>query len=842
MLTKNWVLATVIGYFSISLLAYHYDKKQKLKHKKKKENEQKLANDYSFKLPTSESYEWKFYAGKEFTDEKYFSGHGIGRQIWIPPKDDIIDKENFLKNCSIPAQQAAFNAEKNPNSGDKLYRAQALNEAKSSSSINIEKVNEKSIKGALFYSKLQNIQGFWPADYGGPMFLMPGLIIACYVTKVDLGEGRRVAMLNYILNHQQEDGGWGMHIEGSSTMFGSVLNYVAARLLGLKSTSSEALKAQKFIREENDGVTSCAQWGKTWLAILGVYKWEGVNPMPPELWLLPYWFPLHPGKMWCHCRMVYLPMSVLFGKRWVYEDAEKDEIILSLRSEIYKKNEDYKTLKFSSITVREKISFLDEYNPQTYLMTFVNHILHNTIENEMIRALFYFPLNWLRKKSIHFASDYVDAEDIHTNFVDIGPVSKAFHVVVNYVIHGENSVEFKKQATRIVDYLWLAEDGMKMHGYNGSQFWDCCFATRAIATVVKNQINKQSQKTAKKETASSLEVKQNLMNTLEKSWNYIEASQVREDVYKRFDFFRDKSMGGWPFSTRDHGWPISDCTAEGIKTVITLEKLFKRQLLPPKRFEEAVEILLGLQNLHTNGGWASYEQQRGGEWYEIFNPAQVFGDIMVDYSYVECSSACVQALTAFSHHFPESKLVSKAMRAASIGVDFILAKQRKNGSWYGSWGVCFTYAAWFGVEGLVTGAKSTSDVNRKAKIIAALQKACEFLMEMQSADGGWSESVEACAVKDWVTHSDGSQVVNTAWATLALCSAANIHPDAKYVKSALRGVEYLKMKQEECGDWPQEGISGVFNKSCGITYTAYRNAFPIWALAAATELPTENLI
>jgi len=36
--------------------------------------------------------------------------------------------------------------------------------------------------------------------------------------------------------------------------------------------------------------------------------------------------------------------------------------------------------------------------------------------------------------------------------------------------------------------------------------------------------------------------------------------------------------------------------------------------------------------------------------------------------------------------------------------------------------------------------------------------------------------------------------------------------------------------QERQGDWPQQGISGVFNGNCMITYTAYRNVFPIWAL------------
>ena len=36
--------------------------------------------------------------------------------------------------------------------------------------------------------------------------------------------------MEYLL--QNTDGGWGLHIEGQSTMFGSVLNYVTLRLLG----------------------------------------------------------------------------------------------------------------------------------------------------------------------------------------------------------------------------------------------------------------------------------------------------------------------------------------------------------------------------------------------------------------------------------------------------------------------------------------------------------------------------------------------------------------------------------------------------------------------------------
>ena len=77
---------------------------------------------------------------------------------------------------------------------------------------------------------------------------------------------------------------------------------------------------------------------------------------------------------------------------------------------------------------------------------------------------------------------------------------------------------------------------------------------------------------------------------------------------------------------------------------------------------------------------------------------------------------------------------------------------------------------------------------------------------------------------------DGSGVVNTAWALLALSAAK-----CEDVDAVKRGVKYLISRQLPSGDWPQEGIAGVFNRACGITYTAYRNVFPIWALGRCSE-------
>lgn len=30
--------------------------------------------------------------------------------------------------------------------------------------------------------------------------------------------------------------------------------------------------------------------------VLGVYDWAGTNPLPPEIWMLPYVLPFHPGQ------------------------------------------------------------------------------------------------------------------------------------------------------------------------------------------------------------------------------------------------------------------------------------------------------------------------------------------------------------------------------------------------------------------------------------------------------------------------------------------------------------------------------------------------------------------
>jgi len=55
------------------------------------------------------------------------------------------------------------------------------------------------------------------------------------------------------------------------------------------------------------------------------------------------------------------------------------------------------------------------------------------------------------------------------------------------------------------------------------------------------------------------------------------------------------------------------------------------------------------------------------------------------------------------------------------------------------------------------------------------------------------------------------------------------YPDATPIK---RGIQLIMDRQQPNGEWLQEGIEGVFNKNCMISYPNYKFVFPIWALGS----------
>jgi squalene/oxidosqualene cyclase-like protein len=513
--------------------------------------------------------------------------------------------------------------------------------------------------------------------------------------------------------------------------------------------------------------------------MLNLYEYEGLHPVPPELWLLPDQAPIHPGRLWCHSRAVYLPLSYLYGVRF---RAPRTPLIQAIRAEIH--DQPYERIDWAA--ARDRVAATDSYVPRSG----VSHAVNRALLAYERRAL-----GFLRKRALALVLDHIRQEDENTDHICIGPVSKLFHMLVWHQA-SPRGPQVAAHRERLWGYLYQAGDGLKMQGYNSSELWDLAFALQAIQATGR--------------AAGHLDM-------VRRAHGYLDRAQVREDVPERERYYRDPSAGGWPFSTLPHGWPITDCTAEGVKAALAVEDLVERPI-SPERLSQAIDLILYWQN--DDGGWATYERTRGPRWLELFNPSDCFADIMIDYSYVECTSACLQALAAYGRRFPglDPQKIAVAVRR---GRDYLLGQQRDDGSWEGSWGVCFTYGTWFGVLGLRAAGVDISH--------SALVRAAEFLVARQLPEGGWGETPESNRQRRYV-HADTGQAVMTSWALLALIHAG--HRDSDAVR---RGVEFLMRRQRPDGTWPAEHIAGMFNKTCAIHYDNYLKIFPLWALAEASR-------
>ncbi|XP_055494164.1 lanosterol synthase [Leucoraja erinacea] len=643
--------------------------------------------------------------------------------------------------------------------------------------------HEAAHHGMTFYAQLQAEDGHWAGDYGGPLFLLPGLLITCHAAKIPLSDFQRKEMIRYLRSVQLPDGGWGLHVEDKSTVFGTALNYTALRILGIGPDDPDLVRARNNLHNKG-GATGIPSWGKFWLAILNVYSWEGMNTLFPEMWLFPRWVPAHPSALWCHCRQVYLPMSYCYAERLT---AQEDDLILSLRQELYVK--DYKSIDWPA--QRNNVAACDLYTPQSKLLTVAYAIL-NVYEDLHSTSL--------RKRAVEELYDHIVADDRFTKCISIGPISKTINMLVRWHMEGSKSSGFQEHVSRIPDYLWLGLDGLKMQGTNGSQLWDTAFTVQAFLEADAQNIPE-------------------FTACLKNAHNYFNITQVRDNPPDYDKYYRQMNKGGFSFSTRDCGWIVADCTAEGLKSIMLLQEKcpFITENISDERLFDAVNVLLNMRN--PDGGFATYETKRGGRLLELLNPSQVFGDIMIDYTYVECTSAVMQALKHFQEKFSHHR-ASEIQDTLEKGLKYCRKMQNSDGSWEGSWGVCFTYGTWFALEAFAC----MGHTYQKGAACKAVTRACEFLLSKQMEDGGWGEDFESCKQRKYV-QSARSQVHNTCWAVLGLMAAR--YPGTRAID---RGIKLLMEQQLPNGDWPQENIAGVFNKTCAISYTSYRNIFPIWTL------------
>lgn len=146
-------------------------------------------------------------------------------------------------------------------------------------------------RAGRFHSRLQTKAGCWTADLSCIFFVTPMLLIAWYITGAVIPEAFAVALSTHAFAIQADDGGWPTYLdqnmprsnESPSTLMGTLLMYVALRLMGLPPREPRMVRARQHLLSLG-GATYLPCWAKFWLCVLGLYSWDGSDPYPTDLW------------------------------------------------------------------------------------------------------------------------------------------------------------------------------------------------------------------------------------------------------------------------------------------------------------------------------------------------------------------------------------------------------------------------------------------------------------------------------------------------------------------------------------------------------------------------------
>jgi squalene-hopene/tetraprenyl-beta-curcumene cyclase len=259
--------------------------------------------------------------------------------------------------------------------------------------------------------------------------------------------------------------------------------------------------------------------------------------------------------------------------------------------------------------------------------------------------------------------------------------------------------------------------------------------------------------------------------------------------------------GGWAFEFENDLYPDIDDTA-----VVALA------LRRCHRAREAVDRGLawtaGMQS--SSGGWGAFDADNEAFWlYKL--PFCDFGKV-TDEPSADVTGHALEALVQERGYEDEVRR----------GLDWLLAEQEQDGSWFGRWGVNHVYGTAAALPALEA---CGIDPNHPA-----MSRAIAWLDSVQNDDGGFGEDIRSYGDPGWRGRGPSSPS-QTAWALLAYVAANEAQS-----RSARRAAEWLCDAQKQDGDWEEQQFTGTgFPLDFMIRYHLYRLHFPLLALGRLRE-------
>jgi squalene-hopene/tetraprenyl-beta-curcumene cyclase len=558
----------------------------------------------------------------------------------------------------------------------------------------------------------------------------------------------------WIRSQQSPDGSWANFAGGPGDLSTTIEAYWALRLAGDEPAAEHMSRAAGWAREHG-GPRAARVFTHIWMALFGLWPWKDVPALPPEMMLLPSWFPLNPYDFACWARQTIVALTIVRAHQ----------------------------------PVREVTFTLDELGPGAPAPAPRAGSPAGRALGALDRLLRVYeqrPLRLLRRHALRVAERWVlQRQEADGSWGGIQP--PWVYSLMALALQGYPLEHPVMQAGLDgLDRFTVEDDGMRWLEACQSPVWDTALATLALIDA-----GVERDDPALVQAGSWLLDRQ--ITGLAADW------AVRRPNLR---------PGGWAFEYHNLNYPDVDDTPVCALALQRIAHPAQRRV--ELALERAVEWTVGMQS--TGGGWGAFDADNTRALCRKF-PFCDFGEV-IDAPSADVTAHAVELLA--TDDSPDARA------SATSGLEWLLAQQEADGSWFGRWGVNHIYGTWSALCALAAMGVGADDPRA--------QRAVAWLKSHQNSDGGWGEDCRSYDDPAWIGRGE-STASQTAWALIALHAAGEASSDA-----ALRGIEWLVATQRPDGNWDEPQYTGTgFPGDFYINYHMYRLIFPVMALGRCLE-------
>jgi squalene-hopene/tetraprenyl-beta-curcumene cyclase len=550
---------------------------------------------------------------------------------------------------------------------------------------------------------------------------------------------------NWIRAQQREDGTWGNFYGAPPDLSTTLEAYVALRLAGDLPDADHMQRASAFVRDAG-GLERARVFTKMWLAVFGLWSWDDLPAMPPELIFLPPWFPLNIYDFACWARQTVAALTVTSAYRPVRPfPVTIDELRTG-----------------DPAATRHPVT--DAWG-KAFLQ--LDKLLH-LYERQPVPAV--------RRRALERMERWiVERQEDDGSWGGIQPPWVWSLIALSLRGYGLDHEVMQKGLDGLEQFTIREGDTRRLEACQ-SPVWDTAFAVIALsdAGLPAND------------------------PAIERGSAWL----LDQEVTHRGDWaVRRKRLqaGGWAFEFGNDWYPDIDDTAE---VVLALRRATQTPELEAS-MQRGIAWTLGMTS--RNGAWGAFDADNVRALVRRL-PFCDFGEV-IDPPSSDVTAHVVEMLAR------ERLLDHPRLRS---GVEFLLAEQEADGSWFGRWGANYVYGTGAAVPALVAAGIGTKH--------PAIRRAVAWLERVQNDDGGWGEDLRSYTDPAWSGRGT-STASQTAWALLAL------HAAGEQSEALMRGADFLVRTQLPDGGWDEPWYTGTgFPGDFYINYHLYRLVFPVSAL------------